>query len=100
MSSCGFKEEKSTHVTFLFSALILSKTIASRGIVRVYRHSTRDIQIIAKYFYHEETNVLHMQKQKRRSADCSYCKADQHLCFRYIIHSANPSLSKSKISSL
>ena len=46
----------------------------------------------------EKTNVLHMRKQRRRSAS-RYREADQRLCFRYL-DSTMPLLPKSKISSL
>ena len=47
---------------------------------------------------HEKTNVLHMRKQRRRSASFAV-KADQRLCFCYL-DSMIPILSKSEISSL
>ena len=47
---------------------------------------------------HEKTNILHMRKQRRRSA-CGGREADQCLCFRYI-DSTIPLLSKSEISSI
>ena len=46
--------------------------------------------------HHEKTYVLHMRKQRRRSA--ANRPADQRLCFRYI-ESTTPLLPKSGISS-
>ena len=47
---------------------------------------------------YEKTCLLHMQKQRHRSAGCSGA-ADQHLCFRFI-DSTIPLLPKSEILSL
>ena len=49
--------------------------------------------------HHEKTCVLHMQKQKRRSAVQCNCAADQCLCFHYIDRTIIL-LSKLDISSL
>ena len=48
---------------------------------------------------YEKTGLLHMRKQRRRSAVRCYRTADQRLCFRYI-DTTIPPLSKSEISSL
>ena len=47
---------------------------------------------------HEKTNILHMQKQRRRSAS-QYREVDQRLCFSFIDNTI-PLLSKSEISNL
>ena len=56
------------------------------------------IQLSSNEPRHKKTNILHMRKQRRRSALGNH-EADQRLCFRYI-DSTIPLLSKSEISSL
>ena len=82
----------------------LSKPCISPSLLIWYTHSTHlmYLQIYCNEPRHEKTNVLHMQKQRRRSASRllrSNREADQRLCFRYL-DSTIPLLPKSKISSL